>query len=325
MDYYKNRIQQNIFYEPDKGTKQGPHKPSNIKAFTIYADMDKADRTWERYGHITAPQVIKYSDGSFELGGKAKNIWIHEDKYKDIISRMYALIPNEHIDHVLKKEVNLKKLGLELFSQNFSHGGDTCHWLLQSQEKFQVDKDEVYVGAAIRNGAGTNVSLGIDLFTLRWACKNGAIAKGKNLGSFKMAHVGKVDNITKKFEDQLSIAIKHSADLIKYYKKATLIKVNDEIANKIYKNMLSSNTYLPENWHIKKHKEIRELRKEGKLKEASDLVKVGGDKLTLWQTFNVITEKHRDGIASKDIRFSAVAKQQSNLHKAMIEIVNTHK
>lgn len=315
--------QNNTFFEPNKGSKGGK---SDIQAFTIYADMSKADRTWEHYGHILAPQVIQYEDGSFELGGKSRNIWTFKNKYKDMLSRMYALLPNEHIDHIIGKEVDLKKLGLKLFSRNESHGGDTVHWLLQSEEKFIVDKDEVYVGAAVRNGAGTNVSLGIDMFTLRWACKNGAIAKGRNLGSFKMAHVGKVESITKKFEDQLAIAIKHSAELIKYYKKAALIKVNDEIANKIYKNMLSSNTYLPENWHIKKHKEIRELRKDGKLKEAKDLVKVSGsDKQSLWQVFNIITEKHKNGIQSHDIRFSAVAKQQSNLHRALIEVVNSHK
>lgn len=313
----------NFVYEPNKG-KSG-EGGSDIQAFTIYADMSKADRQWEKYGHILAPQVIQYDDGTFEMSGKAKNIWTFHNKYKDTLSRMYAFLPNEHIDHIVNKEVDLKKLGLKIFSRNASHNGDTVHWLLQSEEKFTVDKDEVFVGAAIRNGAGTNVSLGVDLFTLRWACKNGAIAKGRNLGSFKMAHVGKIESITKKFEDQLALAIKHSGELIKYYKKAALIKVNDEIANKIYKNMLSSNTYLPENWHIKKHKEIRELRKEGKLREANDLVKVGGDKQNLWQVFNIITEKHRDGIASRDIRFSAVAKQQSNLHKALIEVVNTQK
>lgn len=319
MDNSKKQIE--VLQAPAKETTKG----QNIKAFTIYADMDQADRTWERYGHITAPQVVKYADGTFELNTKAKNIWMKDDKYKDIISRMYALFPNEHIDYLIDKEIDLKKLGLEIFKRHESHGGDTVHWTLKSKEKYQVDKDEVYIGASVRNGAGTNVSLGVDMFTIRWACQNGAIHKGRNFGSFQMAHVGKIESITKKFEDQLGIAMKHSAELIKYYKKATLIKVNDEIANRIYKRMLSSNTYLPENWHIKKHKEIRELRKEGKLREANDLVKVGGDKINLWQTFNIITEKHRDGINSKDIRFSAVAKQQSNLHRALIEIVRENK
>lgn len=299
--------------------------PDKIKAFTIYADMSNADLTWEKYGHITAPQVVKYSDGSFELRGKQKKIWIHNNEYKDTLSRMYALLPNEHIDHI-RKQIDLKSIGLEFQSRHESHGGDTVHWTFVSKDKFSIENnDDVQIGAVIRNGAGTNVSLGVDMYTFRLVCSNGAIAKGKNLGSFSMAHIGKIEIVAKKFEDQLRIALKHSENLIKYYRKATKIKVNNEIANTIYKKMLSSNTYLPEHWHIRKHKEIRELRKDGKLKEANDLVTVGNDKITLWQTFNTITEKHRDGIRAKDIRFSAVAKQQSNLHKALIEVVDHYK
>jgi hypothetical protein len=44
-------------------------------------------------------------------------------------------------------------------------------------------KDEVRVGCVIRNSLGAGVALGADLFTYRLICENGAIAKGRDLGS----------------------------------------------------------------------------------------------------------------------------------------------
>ena len=58
-----------------------------------------------------------------------------------------------------------------------AHDGDSHYWTLLSNEFHKVDKDKIKIGVAIRNGIGTNVSLGVDLYTVRQVCENGAVAE----------------------------------------------------------------------------------------------------------------------------------------------------
>lgn len=293
------------------------------KAFSIYADMSKVDRTWEQYGYLQAPLAVKKQNGEFSTRSHKKNVVILNDDFRNILSGSYALIPHEFIFETLKKHVikNLKDLDLYIDQEYDAHDGDSHYWIILSNQFYTVDNDKIKIGVSIRNGIGTNVSLGVDLYTLREVCTNGAVSRGKNIGSFSIAHVGKIEIITALFERAIRFAFEKIKTLVEYYRKATLIKVTDEIATTIYKRIPYGAAYLPNTWNVLSRYQIKDIKEAGKYTEDLNLVNVKG-KQTLWQVFNEITERQRDGLRTGKINFNAVSNHQVGLHNAVIEIVN---
>lgn len=294
----------------------------DLKAFTIYADMARVDNTWSRFGHDFAPKVIKYEGVETPQDTRDK-IWMFNGQYMDDLSKAYSFIPNEYVDELID-ESDLAANGFETLKRHVSHNGRTVHWTLLSKKKEKVKVgDDIQVGAVIRNGCGTNVSLGVDVFTYRLQCLNGAVYKRKEHG-FSLPHIHDVEYMVNKLKYLVQQAVDYGSDLIGIYKKAEAIPVDDRIANQLYKKLLQANHYIPDNWEVIPYKEVKELRKEGKLAEFDGLVRVTED-LSLFRTFNEITEKQRDGLNKGIISFAAVAKHQQNLHNGMIEVVAQHK
>ena len=298
-------------------------KPLNLKRFSIYADMDKIDTTWAKYGDTFAPKVILYNDNPEPVQTREK-IWMNNGEYMDDLSKGYAFIPNTYVDELLE-QAGLEELGLDILKRHESHNGRTVHWTVLSKKKTNVKKGEDFqVGEVIRNGCGTNVSLGVDVYTYRLQCLNGAVYKRKMHG-FSLPHIHNVDYMIKRVKYLMAQAIDIAADeVMKLYQKAETIKVDDKIANQLYKKMLQANHYLPDSWEIIPYKEVKQIRKEGKMAEFDGLVKVKSD-LNLYQTFNEITTKQRNGLDRGVITFAAVSKHQVSLHNGMMEIVAQHK
>lgn len=293
------------------------------KAFSIYADMSKVDKKWERYGYLTAPLAVKKQDGTFSTRSHKKQVVILNDEFRNILSGSYALIPHEFVFDMLHKYVlkQLDDLDMHIDQEYDAHDGDSHYWTLLSNQYYKVDKDKIKVGVSIRNGIGTNVSLGVDLYTLREVCTNGAVARGKNIGSFSIAHLGKIEVIAKLFERAIRHAFEKIKELIEYYKQATKIQVNDKLATQIYKRMPYGAAYLPNSWNILSRYQIKDIKAEGKYTDDLDLVNVKS-RQTLWEVFNEITERQRDGLRTGRINFNAVANHQVGLHNGIIQIVN---
>jgi hypothetical protein len=220
-------------------TKNQVISQQKYKAFSIYADMSKVNRMWEKYGYLQAPLAIKKQNGVFSSRSHKSQVVILNDEFRKILTASYALVPHEFVYDTLDKHVlkNLKDLDLHIEEEYEAHDGDSKYWTLLSNQFYEVDKDKIKVGVSIRNGIGTNVSLGLDLYTLREWCTNGAVARGGNMGSFSIAHLGKIEIIAALFERSIRHAFEKIKELIEYYKKSTLIKLNNEMATQIYKKM----------------------------------------------------------------------------------------
>lgn len=296
-----------------------------FKAFQIYADMSKVDRTWEAYGYLKAPLAVKKENGEFSSRSHKNQVLIYNDDFRKLLSNVYAVIPHQFINEILDKYVlkNVSDLKMSVTKEYEAHDGDSHYWTILSDQKFEMDgHDNFQVGVSIRNGIGTNVSLGADLYTMRLVCTNGAVARGRNFGSFSIPHLGKIEIIAKYFEKLIRQTFAKSQELITIYNKANKIKMNDQLATEIYKKMPFAARYLPSTWNVASRYLIKDLRKEGKYKEDMDLVKVTSKNQTLMQAFNEITEKQRDGLRTGRINFAAVSTHQVGLHNALVQIVN---
>jgi Domain of unknown function (DUF932) len=307
-------------------TKNQVVSQQKYKAFSIYADMSKVNRMWEKYGYLQAPLAIKKQSGVFSSRSHKSQVVILNDEFRKILTASYALVPHEFVydtiyGHVLK---HFQDLGLYISEEYEAHDGDSKYWTLLSNQFYDVAGDKIKVGVSIRNGIGTNVSLGVDLYVLREVCTNGAVARGPNMGSFSIAHLGKIEIIAALFVKSIRYAFEKIKVLIEYYKKSTLIKLNNEMATQIYKKMPYAAAYLPTSWNILSRYQIKDLKKEGKYNDDIDLVEVKY-RQTLWEAYNEITERQKDGLRTKKINFNAVSSHQIGLHNAMIQIVNSQR
>lgn len=301
---------------------------NRFQKFEIYGDASKANDSFSKYGHIVMPLAIKNLDREGFTVDSGYNLWVTKENFRKLLPHTYTFYPIEETDYVLKStiEKELKDTGLKIYSEKEAHNGETKYWNLITDEKFPIvgDKDPVSIGVSVRNGVGTGVALGVDLFTVRWACKNGAIAKGQNMGSFSIAHVKKADVMTKLFVDKIVNAFRSVKDLIEYYRKSPGIPVTDQIANQLYKKLVYAGKYLPENWEVTERKEVNKILKSGKFQKAetNNLVKTT-KKQNLWEVFNEITQNQRDGLNAGKIGFPLVARHQAKLHQGLIQVVNS--
>jgi hypothetical protein len=296
--------------------------PEHIRRATILTDSSKADKTWEQYGHVTEPIMFRNRFGKWDNRSGLK-LWYYNGIAKKPLKNGYPIFPHEevfgHLETVIKK--NAHGLNMEMKEQYDLHGGDTHYWTLLGSEKFSIDGDDkVRIGVVIRNGIGTNVSLGVDLYTFREWCSNGAVAKDKQLGTFAISHVGKPERMQRIFDDAIEECFGKVKGLLQYYRKSTRIQITEKLANQIYLKTQLADIYLPDWWVIKDKKEIQKLRKDGKIDEAEGFVNVE-KKASLWETFNYVTEQHRDRLREKKVGFSSVSGMQTALHKSMIQIV----
>lgn len=299
---------------------------SKFKAFQIYADMSQVDRTWEQYGYLKAPLAVRKSNGELSSRSHKSQVVIKDNDFKKLLSNMNALVPHEFVGDFIQKEAlnELADFKLYLHKEYEAHDGDSHYWILLSEKKFQVDgTDNFQVGISIRNGIGTNVSLGADLYTMRVVCTNGAVMRGKNFGSISLPHLGKNPKILiKPFIKYMRLMIHKAEEIPQLYEKARYIKVNDKIATQIYNKMPYAAKYLPGNWNVTSRYTLKYLKQVGKFDPNANHVEVHGKGQTLLQAFNEITEKQRDGLNTRRINFAAVSTHQIGLHNAMIEIVN---
>ena len=277
--------------------------------YEFYADMKNANRMFESYGDITAPMVVRNTEDGW---AKQPNVngWFHKTEFQKFLNNKYALLAHGKVKDMTQEiiETELSGEGISLLKTEEAHGGHTKYWKYMSDEVFSIDKeDDIHVGFAVRNGIGTGVSLGVDVFTFRLLCKNGAIAKGRNLATVSIRHQGDINRIMKMFTDSVKQVMVSAKDIIRYYRKATQIKVGNAEANLMYQRIADlGEIYLPSNWNIKTPDQLAELKKEGKFKNNMDLVSVRGTS-TLWDSFNEVTANQRLRLERRRIGFPAVA------------------
>jgi len=275
--------------------------------------FEEEDPTWLDYGYTTVPLGIrKGTNDKFLFGGMTRYKAIFKNgEYQDLVGRAYAVYPHEAIDKIVSELA--KDVGFHIKDTNFTHGGKAKYWEVMSErfdnfkikDSFEKD-DEVAVGAVIRNGIGVGIALGADLFTYRLSCLNGAVARGKDIGTISIHHVGAIDVIKTKFVQGLTQIFEQSRKLADYYQQSVYIKINKRIAERFASQL--PDKYLPN------FIEVDTNKLTGKQE-----VYLRDNNVDLWRGFNDMTEKLWH---SETAGFSTIRSGELFIHRVLVSEVN---
>jgi Domain of unknown function (DUF932) len=271
-----------------------------VQAVDMPFDFNRQDNTWtEKYGITTMPLLVRSVNGELYDDKRFKGVF-KDNKFKRIVGRQLVVLPNEEVKSQLVEYIEKSNSGLEMFAEHTSHFGDAAYWIIRSaQDATVVGKDKVNIGCCVRNSIGTYVALGADMFTYRYICKNGAIAKGQDLGTIAIRHIGNRDNMMVEFQRGIERMIDRTAELVDIYRKSVKIEMNKKIAEALAKR-------IPQ----------RALPKTVQVQKDGTILLTGSQ--NLWQAFNDVTQKtwHHE-------KTSFLTKRHIELHahKVMIQAV----
>lgn len=236
-------------------------------------DFSRTDRTWEdKYGITAVPLLVKSVNGEVYDDKRLKGVFINGE-YKRIVGRNYTVLPNEEVEILLNEYIEKTNEGLSIYKRYQSHHGDARYWVVSSPERLTVEsEDDVQLGCVVRNSIATYVALGADMWTFRLICENGAIAKGKDLGSIAIKHLGSHEDMMYAFGQGIETIIESTADLVKYYRQATKMTMNERIAQEWAKR-------IPK----------RALPTAIDIDPKTEKVSITSSNVNLWQAFNEIT------------------------------------
>jgi hypothetical protein len=195
----------------------------------------------------------------------------------------------------------------------------THYWQYLSDKQYDVEVgDTVQFGFSFRNGIGTRVSLGGDIYSYRLSCSNGAVCRDAKIGSFNIPHIISAERMMQKFTDALANTIENYKKLLDYYKAFNVKRLDQALVDKILKKVDLPLKYLPE--------DILEITTKKEDKELEEVKIVLKDKTaTLWDLFNGITQPLTKAVnettESKRIAYNAFSKRTTKLHKAMMPLV----
>jgi hypothetical protein len=282
-----------------------PEFPSGyLKATDLPFDFKRADHTWKKYGYAEVPLNVRDSSGKIWDDRKYKGIF-QNGLYRKQVSRGYVLLPNEECDSIVTRLIRYfgAEYGLYLFRTYDAYHGDAKYWEIRSKKTYTVDgshdrNDKVQLGFIMRNSVGCNVNFGVDVFTFRLVCENGAIARGKDLLSLKVKHYGKdsLRIMTEGLAQRVHDIMQEGVDMIHQYERAARLKLRLKAAEDIAKRV--SWKYLPD------YIEVDEDTRKVSLTEKN---------VTFWRAFNDSTEK----IWHSDISFLTKGEMTNHLHRVM--------
>ena len=258
-----------------------------------------------------ADLVLKTTAGNSELK-KVKAVINKTDKLElvAIVSKNFAVIPNQLVQDMVA-EVS-KDLSLETLSVKYTRTGYAMRIDLLSDRKEAVElNDLVQFGVSIRNSIDGTTALAVDMFTYRLACRNGATAKVSNL-TFNAKHIGDANRLLERFRDALRTALENCSQLLELYRKATRIKVDRSIAEKVAELNLPYLYYRYTPIRIK-------VVKEGGEEERKEIEVLR--ETTLWEVFNGITYAVTHKSRANPIARSRITHR---LHRVLAEVVATH-
>jgi len=244
----------------------------------IYLEFEKIDETFASYGLWQAPLAYQGKSTPFkailkEIGGKREVI--------AILGRGYRLVPNGMVDEAVQQVAKVLRIDYAgVGSPRDIRQGEVvrtedpdsfrAYWTMVFPQKYSVDGG-VYLGVQVRNSEDGSMGFGIDLFTFREICSNGAILRTGDLEirtywkhtKGLQLDVGKIKNVIVSIVDK-------GQRVLETYRKLQELKLNEEIAERLSKRI--SKKYLPEY--------LQAVKDEIKiLKPAS-----------LWEVYNDITE-----------------------------------
>jgi len=253
-----------------------------------------------------ARMVLKTADTTTELR-KVKAVIENNGKVNlvSIVSKQFVIIPNQLIMQMI---ADVKDLNLSTLQLKYTKNGYVVRMDLLSDRKEAVEVDDiVQFGVSIRNSVDGTTALGVDAYTYRLRCRNGATARIPNV-TFNAKHVGNADRLLDAFKEALRTALEYCHQLVELYRKTTRVKVDKEIAERLVELRLPTMyyKYTPIRLRVNEYDNVRTI----------DVDVVEED--TLWNTFNGITY-----IITHKSRANPIARSRMNhrLHRMIHEIV----
>lgn len=305
--------------------------PNKIISKSIFL-YNEPNRQFEKHGHLLYPLVGRNHRATLDTSN-GNVLWQQELAFKKILNESQArnFYPFEEVSTNLTDLFNekLKDTGMHIVREYSSHGDFSHYWECLS-DRFDIDikdsfrvGDTVQVGMVVRNGIGTSVALGIDLFTNCVRCSNGAIARGKDLGSIAIAHASSFAKMKHRFEEAIPIVIEHVKGLISYYQRSAYVRMNQEIAEQLYLNLHRpvSDGYYPDYLGIDTDERKRQEEKDGRITDISKIVHYRQENIALWQAFNDLTSPLWK---SQTLGFTGKRTAEIALHRQLIKIVDKH-
>jgi hypothetical protein len=321
----------------------------DIRKIELLADYSKADHTYDEPAlgnHVLAPLMVKNQYGKLSSSTSGYKLWMQKEQYRNILPAKLPFIPHEFLNGVLSEYTEqfvdvvgeeFKSLGgkWNIQKPEFSHQEMTCFWKILSDKFYTVKGsanvgDDIQLGVVIRNGINTNVALGADLFTYRLVCKNGAVARGPNLGTVLIKHIGDKSRIIESFRNGLRVVFTRMKDLMEYYEEATKIKMNQQILEQLYDGSNIADKYWPNYVNILPNPD------KGHVIPTKDKVTLTpqGTKNSLYETFNDLTDKLSRAYENRvplpgatrsmtGLGLTSLYRYTNALHHEMMQIVDT--
>ena len=219
----------------------------------VFLEFEKIDDTFAEYGLWQAPLKFREQKVPFkaiikEIKGKQRVI--------GIVGRGYKLLPNSLINEAI---VQLSEMfGLRMMKQSryqLIYGGRTvyhtdekshrAYWTMVFPERYKIGREKVQLGVQIRNSEDGSMGFGVDLFTFRLVCKNGAVVRTGDLeirAYWKHTKGLKLDlNALKNTIVQI---VDRGKAILDNYRALTALKLNQEIAERLAERLPKK--YLPE-------------------------------------------------------------------------------
>ena len=180
-----------------------------------------------------AMMILKTANATTELRKVKAVIENNNGKVNlvSIVSKNFAVIPNQMIMQMVadvSSDLDLSTLNVKYTKDGYAIRID----LLSDRKEVVEVNDIVQYGVSIRNSIDGSTALGVDSFMYRLACKNGATARIPNV-TFNARHVGDANRLLEAFKEALRTALEYCHQLVELYRKATKIKVDREIAEKL--------------------------------------------------------------------------------------------
>jgi hypothetical protein len=232
--------------------------------------LGDVDRTWEKHSLFSAP-ILFGEPGDLKLS-PFRVITRDSTTYKPIaiVSRYYCLLPNEEVKE--KVEAVAAERGFRLHrTSSIKANTYIAHYI--SEEKHEVKGDDpVYLGFTVRNSIDTTLGFGIDVFTFRGLCENGAILGLKSQVKLTGKHTKTLSILWKRLPDLIEHALYKGREVIQLYRKMPEMKVNEEIAQAL------QNIKLPQKYT----EGLYETKDDGTLVIFP---------LDMWTAYNTLTER----------------------------------
>lgn len=290
----------------------------DIESFDVFVDMKNANKNFSQYGHVLAPLLKQDESGKFSRDTEVKAWFQFSDARPDCQSAFRRWLPNSvtfypheevasNIESILKnKEFNLTEIGQTYVSKD----DRIASWKFLSPRTIEIPgsfekNDKVGIGLLVRNGIHTNVALGLDMFTYRLVCSNGAIMKDHKLGSISIYHMGPFEEMQKKFKEAVGKVLDATENLIEYYKQSVKIMTTQRMAEDIWKK-IHVEDYMPDY--------IKVIQEKGKKTE----IKLTKQNVSYWQTFNDMTAIMNRKQESNKLGYRVFSNKTTALHKLMV-------